>query len=208
MAFTLIPRELKFFDLFDQAADVVDRTSERFLQLVTEFDRLAERNYEIREDQRLCEDILRRTVEAAEQSFVTPFDREDIHALIQAVHELVNALEQAASRFEIFRIERPTPEAAVLTRILRDRCRLVAAALRLCRDWKNVDGIRGRVHDVLHPGYEASRLRRDCDAALFADPPDVLDLIKWRDLYDSLHEAGTACRRVAQALSGIVVKGT
>lgn len=207
MAFTLIPRELKFFDLFDQAAEVVDRISERFLKLVTEFDRLAERGYEIREDEHACEDVLRRTREAAEQSFVTPFDRENIHALIQSVNDLVDAVEESAARFEVFRIERPTSESVVLTRILHDCCHHVAEGLRLCRDWKNVDSIRNHAAEVVRLEGEVDRIHRDCDAALFAKPPEILELIKWRDLYGSLQDAVNACRRVAQALSEIVVKG-
>ncbi len=142
MAFTLIPREIKFFDLFDQAAAIVDRISERFLKLILEFDRLPERGNEIREDRYACGEVLQKTIEAAEQSFVTPFDRESIHSLIQAVNDLVDAVHESAGRFEVFRIDRPTQEAVAFTRILHDCCHHLAESLRLCRDWKNVASIR------------------------------------------------------------------
>jgi uncharacterized protein Yka (UPF0111/DUF47 family) len=207
MAFSLIPREPKFFDLFDQAADVLTRAADKLLALVTQFDRLAERGYEIHQEEHACNEVVLRTVEAANESFVTPFDRENIHGLAQAVNDLVDAIEEAASRFEVFRIERPTSESVLLARILRDCCGHAADGIRLCRDLKNSDRIQGHTREVVRLESEADRLCRECDSVLFADPPDAVQLIKWRELYGSLKDAINACRRVAQALSEIVIKG-
>jgi uncharacterized protein Yka (UPF0111/DUF47 family) len=118
----------------------------------------------------------------------------------------VDAVEEA-SRFEVFHTDRPTPEAVLLARILRDCCGHVADALRLCRDWKNSEQVVRHVLEVLRLEGEVDRVRRDCDRALFADPPDPVQLIKWHELYSSLADAVNATRRVGQCLSEIMAKG-
>lgn len=207
MGFSLIPRQLKFFDLFDQTSDIVRRAAEKFYGLVSQFDRVGERCYEIREDQNACHEITRRTVTAVDESFVTPFDRENIHELAQSVNDLVSAIEESAARFEVFGIDRPTSQAVVLARMLQDCCVHVADSLRLCREWKNAPQVMGHVHEIHRLDGEVDRTCRECDRALFAAPPDLLQLIKWRELYASIKDAVNAARRVSQCLSEIMVKG-
>lgn len=207
MGLSLIPRELKFFDMFDQASDIMRRAADKLLALVSEFDRLGERAYEIRQDERACSDLTQRVVAAVDASFITPFDRENIHALVHAINDQLDAVEQAAGRFEVFHVDRPTPEAALMTRILRDCSVHVADGLRLCREWKNAHEVLQHVQEVLRLEDEVDRAMRDCDRALFANPPDPIQLIKWRELYGAIKDAVNATRRVAQCLSEIMVKG-
>jgi uncharacterized protein Yka (UPF0111/DUF47 family) len=75
MRFSLIPREFKFFDMFDEVAVILNRASDKFLDLVTKYDRLAERGYEIRQDEHACDDVVGRIIKALDRSFITPFDR-------------------------------------------------------------------------------------------------------------------------------------
>ena len=81
-AFQLIPREMKFFDMFDEAAAILIRAlPTSSLDMVTQFDRLAERSYELRQEEHACDDVVGRIIKALDRSFITPFDREDIHTL-------------------------------------------------------------------------------------------------------------------------------
>ena len=208
MGFSLIPREVKFFDLFDQAAEILRRAAERFFALVSSFDRLEERAYELRQDESACSELTQRVVAEVGESFVTPFDRENIHALAQAINDQVDAVEEAAGRFEVFNIDRPTAEAVLLARILRDCSGHVADAVRLLRDWKNAGQVTGHVREVLRLEGEGDRAARDCDRALFAQPSEPLQLIKWRELYGAIKDAINATRRVGQCISEIIIKGT
>jgi uncharacterized protein Yka (UPF0111/DUF47 family) len=209
MAFSLIPRELKFFDLFDEAAAILTRASERFRALLGQFDRLAERAYEIREDENACAGVVERLRAAVGESFVTPFDRENIHALAISLEEVVDRIEEATARFEVFRIERPTDEAVVLGRIIHDCCTHLAEGVRQCRDMSKAERIAGHVREVVRLKGEVDRIYRECDSVLFAAPPaDVLLLIKWRELYGALRDVVKSCRRAATALSEVVIKGS
>src|SRR6266853_2018877 len=109
MRFRLIPREMRFFDMFDETTAVLRRASDKFLSLVTEFNYLTDRTNELRQEERACDEVVGRIIKALDQSFITPFDREDIHTLATSLDDVLDNMEETANRFVMFRIDKPTP---------------------------------------------------------------------------------------------------
>lgn len=208
MRFSLIPREEKFFDMFDEASAVLTRASEKFLAMITQFDRLQERSNDLREEEHACDEVVERIITALDRTFITPIDREDIHTLATRLDDIMDNMEETAHRFVTFRIEKPTPAAEAMTRIIHECCRHVTAGLALCRTLKDVEGIQSHICEVSRLENEADGIYRDTDGALFANPPEILLLIKWRELYSWLEETVDACRYLADAISEVVIKGS
>ncbi|MBY0526998.1 MAG: DUF47 family protein [Gemmataceae bacterium] len=208
MRFSLIPREMKFFDMFDEAAVILTRAAGKFVGLVTDFDRLAERSYELRQEEHACDDVVGRIIKALDRSFITPFDREDIHSLASKLDDVLDNMEETAHRFEIFRIDKPTSEAVVLARIIQDSCTHLAEAIKLCRTMQRVDLIQQHLREIGRLENEADRIYRDTDGDLFANPPDILVLIKLREIYAWMEETVDACKDVSMIISEIVIKGS
>jgi len=208
MRFSLMPREEKFFDMFDEVAAILSRAAEKFVALVTNFDRLAERSYELRQEEHACDDVVGRIIKALDTSFITPFDREDIHNLATLLDDVLDNMEETAHRFEIFRIDKPPAEAVVLARIIQDSCCNLAGAIRLCRTMQKIDQIQAHLREIGRLENEADRIYRDTDGDLFANPPEILMLIKLRELYGWMEETVDACKDVAMIISEIVIKGS
>lgn len=208
MRFSLIPREEKFFDLFDEAAAIVTRAAGRFLDMVTAFDRLSARSNEIKHEEHACDEVIGRIIKALDRSFITPFDREDIHTLATSMDDILDNMEETAHRFVVFRIDKPTPETVTLARIIQECCIHLEHAVRQCRDIKHPDAIQQHLREITRLENEADTIYRDTDSALFATPPDILMLIKWRELYGWLEETVDACKDTAMVISEIVIKGT
>ena len=208
MAFSLIPREVKFFDLFDEGSAVLNRAADRFLDMVTKFDRLQERSNEIKEDEHACDDVVRRIITVLDSTFITPLDREDIHTLATRLDDILDNMEETAHRFVTFRIDKPTPAAEAMAKIIHESCKRVTEALGLCRNMKDVAGIQARLREIHRLENEADRIYRESDGALFADPPDILLLIKWRELYGWLEDTVDACKDLATTISEVVIKGS
>jgi uncharacterized protein Yka (UPF0111/DUF47 family) len=208
MGFSLLPREMKFFDLFDEAAGILVRASGKFLNMVTEWDRLGERSYELRNEEHACDEVVERIIKALDRSFITPFDREDIHTLATLLDDVLDNMEETAHRFEVFRIDQPTHASVLLARIIRDCCEHLAGAIRGCRSMKNAEEIQSHLGEIRRLENEADRVYRDADSGLFANPPDILQLIKLRELYSWLEETVDSCKDVAQVISEIVIKGS
>jgi uncharacterized protein Yka (UPF0111/DUF47 family) len=117
-------------------------------------------------------------------------------------------MEETAHRFLVFRIERPTPQAVALARIIQECCLHLEQAVRHCRTMKHPGVIKDHLKEVGRLENEADRIYRETESALFAEPPDILQLIKWRELYAWLESTVDASRKVAQVISEVVIKGT
>ena len=208
MRFSLIPREEKFFDMFDEAAAILTRAAGKFLDMATAFDRLAARSNEIKHEERACDQVIERIISALDLSFITPFDREDIHTLATSLDDILDNMEETAHRFVVFRIERPTPETVNLARIIQECCLHLEHAIRQLRDMKHLEGIQNHLREITRLENEADRIYRESDGALFADPPEILLLIKWREMYGWLEETVDACKDLAMTISEIVIKGS
>jgi hypothetical protein len=205
---SLIPREMKFFDMFDEVAVILTRASGKFLAMVTEFNHLSERGQELKQDEHAADRLVERIITALDQTFITPFDREDIHTLATGLDDVLDNMEETAHRFEAFRIERPTPEAVAMAHIIHECCGHLEQAIRACRSLKNVEEIQAHLREITRLENEADKIYRDSDGALFANPPDILLLIKWRELYSWLEETVDACKDVSLVISEIVIKGS
>ncbi len=208
MRFSLIPREMKFFDMFDEAAAIVNRAAGKFLALVTEFDRLAERSAELKQEESACDEVVQKIIEALDRSFITPFDREDIHRLATRLDDVLDNMEETAYRLAEFRIDKPVPEFVRMAAIVQDCCGRLEQSVRLCRTMKKVDEIQAHLREITRLENEADAIYRASDKALFANPPDVLLLIQLREVYAWLEETVDACKDAALVVSEIVIKGT
>jgi hypothetical protein len=208
----LIPREEKFFDLFDEAADILSRSSKKFLDMVRHYDRLEQRAEELQGDEHEGDLVVERIIKALDRSFITPMDREDIHALAKALDDVLDNMEETSHRLEAFRIDRPTPQAVKMAEIIHECCEHIAEAVHLCRRMKELDKMEISLREVGRLENEADRIYRDTESAVFQDPPANIDgilmMIKWRELYGWLEETVDACRAVAQVISEIGVKGS
>jgi uncharacterized protein Yka (UPF0111/DUF47 family) len=205
---SLIPREERFFDMFDEASAIVTRASAKFLEMVTEFDRLPERSQELKKEEHAVDEIIGKIIQALDRSFITPLDREDIHSLATLLDDVMDNMEETSHRFAVFRIERPTPQAVAMARIIRDACHHLEGAIRLIRGMKNAEQIQTHLREITRLENEADGIYRDSESGLFANPPDILLLIKLRELYGWLEETVDACKEVAHIISEIVIKGS
>src|SRR4051794_7883131 len=205
MKFTLIPRQMRFFDMFDTAAAHIHGAAKKFHEMLTHFDNLHVREQEIKTAEEALDLTIGKIIKSLDRSFITPFDREDIHTLATSLDDIMDSMEETSHRFEVFRIERPTPEAIELARIIRDCCANLEKALNLCRDMRRSNEIKVHLREIGRLENEADRVYRKEDATLFAQASgqtqDILNLIKWRELYAWLEETVDAVKDVSQVIS-------
>jgi uncharacterized protein len=205
MTFRLLPKDVKFFDLFTADGENLQAAAHRLHELVTSFDRLDERVAEIQALEKRGDEIDREISQRLEDAFITPFDREDIHELTVRLDDVVDGIQAIAETFVIYGVERPTVEAIDLGRILSDQSDELIEALRKLDGLKGLDPHLERVHDLEH---EADTLSRAAIARLFRDGSDPLEVIKWRDLYRELENAIDAAEDAAEAIERMFHKAT
>jgi uncharacterized protein len=205
MAFRLIPRDIKFFDLFIADGENLAAAAERLAELVDQYDRLDERIAEIQALEKRGDEIDREINARLEDAFVTPFDREDIHELAVRLDDVVDGIQAVAETFVIYDVKEPTDECRKLAAILRDQGVELAAALRKLDGMKGLSPHLDRVTELEH---EADGLSRAAVGRLFREAVDPLEVIKWRDLYRELENAIDAAEDAAEAIERMLHKGS
>jgi uncharacterized protein len=205
MSFRLIPKDVKFFDLFVADGENLQAAATKLRDMVESFDDLDARIAEIQLLEKRGDDIDREINQRLEDAFVTPFDREDIHDLTIQLDDVVDGIQSVAETMVIYDIERPTGEARQLAQILADQSDSLLSALRKLDGLKDLDADLTRVHDLEH---EADTLSRGAVGRLFREDTDPLHVIKWRDLYRELENAIDAAEDAAEAIERMFHKAT
>ncbi len=203
MRLRLIPREVRFYDLFvDDAANVLGAA--RLLEeMLRTYDDIERRAGEIRDAEHVGDEISHDIGHRLESTFVTPFDREDIHALISGLDDILDEIEETADTFVLYRIESPFSTAVELASIIVRQCELLHEALINLRGYRGLDKYWIEVHRLENEG---DQLVRNAIARMFESESDPIAIIKWRKVYNLLESTIDKCEDVANIIERIVVK--
>jgi predicted phosphate transport protein (TIGR00153 family) len=199
----LIPRDEAFFDMFAQLAARLTETARLIGQLFAEPERLAAHTAAIKKVEHQADNLTHDVISRIDKSFVTPIDREDIHLLATTLDDVIDLLDGAARRAEMYHVRETREPARQLCVVLVHAADCIEAAVGAIR--------KSRV--VAERSREIKRLEEEGDAIyhaaigdLFAGTPDAIEVIKWKDIYDKLEDAIDRCEDVANVLESISLK--
>jgi uncharacterized protein len=200
---SLIPREERFFDMFAEDSANVLSAARLFEAMLRSYDAPEERAREIRDAEHRGDEISHSIGRKLESTFVTPFDREDIHALISALDDVIDFIEEAADTFILYRIEAPTAVAVQQASIIVKQCEQLQEALANLRGFKGLDKYWIEVHRLENEG---DQLARKAIADLFSGGGHPIELIKWKEIYGLLEGTIDKCEDVANIIERITIK--
>ncbi len=205
MTFRLLPKDVRFFDLFIADGENLDAAASRLHEMVSTYTDLDRHVEEIQRLEKEGDRIDTEITQRLEDAFVTPFDREDILELTVRLDDVVDGIQATAETVVIYAIERPTEEARELTRILAAQGVELLAALRKLDGLKDLQAHLDRVTELEH---EADALSRAAVGRLFRESTDAIEVIKWRDLYRELENAIDAAEDASDAIERMYHKAT
>ncbi len=142
-------------------------------------------------------------IDRIDRTFVTPFDREDIHSLASELDNVIDLIDGTARRAQIFRIQKARPAAVVLAEVL---ARAGSAVEEGVRDMKNAKHVYAISEKLKTLEEEGDAIYHEAMGKLFAEGGEALDVIKWKDLYDKLEDALDQCEDVGNVLHSIALK--
>jgi len=201
----LLPTTPKFFDLFErQSAKVLDG-ARALRELADNFDNVDAKAHHIKEIESEGDHITHDLIDSLNRTFITPFDREDIHALASALDDVLDNIEGVASRFALFRLREITPETRELIVIIEKACVAIHEAVKCLR---NRAEVQKNLVEINKLENDADAISRAMTAKLFESAADFRELIKWKELYGRLEATTDDCEDVANIIEGIFVKNT
>jgi predicted phosphate transport protein (TIGR00153 family) len=201
--FRLLPTETRFFDLFRDQANKVLEGAHALREMVEHYENVDEKARRIKQIESEGDNLTHSLIDKLNRTFITPFDREDIHALASALDDVLDNIEGVASRLALFRVKSVTPEVIELVSVIVRSCVAIQAAILHLRDLKAIPPYLIKINDLEN---EADFISRNTTAQLFETASDFRELIKWKELYGRLEATTDDCEDVANILEGIVVK--
>ncbi len=199
----LIPREESFFDLFEEMALKLQQGAEELLDLLknySDLDRKAGRVLDIEhEGDEITHEIIRRL----NTTFVTPFDREDIHRLASSMDDVLDHIEAAAEYLQLHRIEQPLHQMVTLAETLSTAARITAESMPGLRKMKGLSDYWVEINRLENEG---DRSYRRTIAELFSGDYKAMDVLKYKDIIEEIETAIDRLEDVANTVEGIVLK--
>jgi len=206
MAFTLVPKEEKFFDILEEAADNVEKAAHAFHDLVRNWSPESDKIKLIRDLEHEGDRMTHEVIDKLNRTFITPLDREDIHNLATELDDVVDIIQATMDRMLLYRIDRTTPQLTNMVEVLVRGTEVIGKAIKSLRDMKHT-------RRTLDFCIEANRLENEGDALLkaaledlFSGQKEVLHIIKWKEVYEAAEYATDKCEDIANVIEGIIVK--
>jgi uncharacterized protein len=203
VAFSLVPRDKVFFDLFTEAGQNTLRAAQLLSEMLAKWPDDGGLARDIlkceSEGDRITHDIVQRV----NNTFVTPIDQEDIYGLATKLDDIVDHIEEVADFLGLYKIEAPMEQSQAMAEVLVKSCEQLAELLANLRGFKDLELYWIEIHRLENDG---DRLYRDAVASLFANGIDPMVVIRWKDLFGVLERAIDATETAAHIVEGIVIK--
>jgi predicted phosphate transport protein (TIGR00153 family) len=205
----LMPRQTRFFTLFNRHAEFIASGGRAAAELVRDYadqERRARLIAQIGDTERSADKITYETVSLLHSTFITPFDRNDIHRLISNMDDILDLIHDAAESMHLFDIQTLPPEAPRMAAILEVCCARVQSAVELLNSMDNAQKALALAQEIDGLESEADALMRKGVSTLFREERDVRQLIKHKNVYEYLENAIDKCQDVANVIESVVVE--
>lgn len=209
----LMPKEGKYFELFNAHAEQIVLGGTALVSLIEVLiEGKSEQAAGFAEQIDICETradhITHDTVAALHTSFITPFDRDEIHQLIGNMDDILDLTQDVAESINLYDIRQVTPEAKELADIVLACCREVRGAVSHLHSMDNAPAILRNCQEIDRLESDADRIMREAMSKLFREEQDIRQLIKLKAIYELLETVTDRCESVANTIEGIVLENS
>ncbi|MCX5835343.1 MAG: DUF47 family protein [Deltaproteobacteria bacterium] len=202
----LIPRDEKFYDMFEELANKIEEGGKMFTDILNNYEQSEAKIAKLKEIEHEADIITHRTYEKMHRTFLTPLDREDIYNLVNKMDSVLDMIEAAAVRMQLYKIKKPVDEIKELARILNLAIGKIKKIVHALRDKKKSKEILEDCVEINTLENEGDIVLRMTMARLFEREKDPIELIKWKEIFERIEESIDVCEDVSNIIEGIVLK--
>ena len=202
--FNLVPKEVRFFDLFEKQSQHMIEGAALLSEMVHNFADARAKAHAIKEVEHQGDQVTHEIVKRLNTTFITPIDREDIHDLATRLDDVLDYIEAAAERLVVYRIKETTSACRAMSDIIVSQTHALDRAIRCLRTMD--PGFHEQAVEVNRLENAADTLLRDSLAAMFDEQPDPIEIIKWKEIYETMEIVTDRGEDVANVIEGIILK--
>lgn len=203
MRLRLIPREESFFDLFEDLARKLQDGADELLDLLKNYSDLDRKSGRVLDIEHEGDEITHEIIRRLNTTFITPFDREDIHRLASHMDDVLDCIEAAAEYLQLHRIDQPLPQMISLAETLAVAAGITAQSMPGLRKMKDLSDYWVEINRLEN---ESDRTFRRTIAELFSGDYKAMDVLKYKDIVEQIENAMDRLEDVANTVEGIVLK--
>ncbi|MCK5426722.1 MAG: DUF47 domain-containing protein [Thermodesulfovibrionia bacterium] len=199
------PKQTDFFKMFEKAARNLKMAGTLLVEMMENFSEAEIKAKQIYDAEQEGDMLTHEVIRELNKTFLTPVDREDIHALISRIDDVLDLIWAAVDRMILFKITSSTPEAVELSKILLSTTEIIEKSVTTLKK-KKYTYVHEYCIEINRLENAADRVFRTALAKLFNEVTDPIFVIKWKEVYEHLEEALDNCEDVANILESIVLK--
>jgi uncharacterized protein len=200
----LIPKEVRFYDYFELQAEHIIKAAGLLHEMVHNFSDARAKTHAIKELEHQGDQTTHEIVRKLNTTFITPMDREDIHELASRLDDVLDFIEAAAERLVVYRIKEPTSACRAMSEVIVSIAHATDRAIRCLR--RMDPGFHEHAVEVNRLENNADTLLRDSLAAMFEEQSDPIEIIKWKEIYETMETVTDRCEDVANVIESIILK--
>lgn len=204
----LVPKDRKFFPLFNEAADNLVLASELLIKLIREADLNKRQDYmkAIKDSEHVGDDITRKLMDELNGTFITPFDREDIHELVSKMDGVVDYINAASKRIDFYKLATFPEEFVSIADIIHTANKEIQFVLRGVKNVNDFKDYASSCQKISNMESQVDDIYQSYLANLFEQEINAIDFIKKRDILTALEKAIDKCEDVSNVFSTLAVK--
>lgn len=206
MGFSFLPKEFNFFDLFEKQADYAVDAAKCFKELVTKNSSDETALKKMHEIEHLGDDTAHEILDRLNKTFITPFDREDIHTLAKELDDVIDMLYTIANRLRVYKITDVDKNLVEFASVIEESVRAVACAIKGLRNMKHIKFVMRSCVEINRLENVGDTMRDSMLAELFEKSKDPIAVIKWKEIYQDAETVLDICEDVAHIVESIIVK--
>jgi predicted phosphate transport protein (TIGR00153 family) len=199
----IVPQETSFFDLFETLARKVAQGAEALLDIFTDYQDLERKTGRVLDIEHEGDELTHEVIRRLNTTFVTPFDREDIHHLASSLDDVLDHIEATAEHLQLFKIDQPLPQMVSLGQTLLDAATKTAEAMPGLRKMKNLQDYWIEINRLENEG---DRAYRRTIAELFSGDYKAMDVLKYKEIIEEIEQAIDRLEDVANTIESIFLK--
>jgi uncharacterized protein len=202
----LMPKEGRFFDFFNEHADLMVKCAQELDAFLRDMGNREAHAQNVNDLEKKADKITHETIAMLHQTFVTPIDRDDIHKLISTMDDVLDLMEDVAECVVLYNVKEVSDSARKLAEICVSCTEKVKIAVGLLSNMDNAQAILKLCNEIDALESEADRVMRSAMSKLFRDEPDVRELIRMKAIYELLETITDRCEDTANVIEGIVLE--
>jgi len=206
MRFSIFPKETNFFDMFDKLAAIAVEASNYFYDIASKGVYNEDVVSKMQDIEHRGDQITHAIIDSLNKTFITPFDREDIHALANELDSIIDMLNTMTNRMRVYRINGVNNDLVEFAEVLKKSTATVELAVKALRDTKNLMSAREHCIEINRLENVGDRMRDAILGKLFDNVTDPIYLIKWKEIIIDAETALDICEDVANVIESIIVK--